>query len=307
MTKKGASSSGPLESKNLWLLLFLFLCSFGLLLLLFLNFPKVSEEDREKLKLPRSLEQAKELRVVLANYASSHFYSVLSTFAAVFIFLQSFSIPGTIFLSFIAGALFGFPIGFSLAVLSSTIGASCCYFLSWTIGRSLVRKLFPQRLDWFGLQIEKHKKNLFNYLLFLRITPLLPNWFINISSPVLGVPYVSFALATFFGIMPPTFLTVKAGLTLHTLNSTTDYIDITSILTLVFFAALSLLPTYKPFQDFLNKIFFGSEKRKNSDPNLDKRKKGKEERSAEEGSGSNSDGGLSERKQKDKKTAKKSG
>jgi len=64
-------------------------------------------------------------------------------------------------------------------------------------------------------QINKHKKHLFNYLLFLRLTPLLPNWFINISSPVLGVPYSYFCLATFFGIMPASFIAVKAGLTLQ--------------------------------------------------------------------------------------------
>jgi len=37
------------------------------------------------------------------------------------------------------------------------------------------------------------------YLLFLRLTPLLPNWFVNVACPVVGVPLWKFAAATFIG------------------------------------------------------------------------------------------------------------
>lgn len=33
-----------------------------------------------------------------------------------------------------------------------------------------------------------------NYMLFLRMTPLLPNIFINMASPIVGVPLHIFAL-----------------------------------------------------------------------------------------------------------------
>lgn len=58
-------------------------------------------------------------------------------------------------------------------------------------------------------QIEKHRANLFNYLLFLRISPLLPNWFINLASPLLSVPFNLFFFGTLIGIMPGTFICVK--------------------------------------------------------------------------------------------------
>ena len=38
-----------------------------------------------------------------------------------------------------------------------------------------------------------------NYIIFLRITPILPNWLINISSPILGVNIVHFFVGTFLG------------------------------------------------------------------------------------------------------------
>lgn len=39
------------------------------------------------------------------------------------------------------------------------------------------------------VQLERNKRHLFNYMIFLRITPLLPNWFINISAPGVWLMY----------------------------------------------------------------------------------------------------------------------
>ena len=44
------------------------------------------------------------------------------------------------------------------------------------------------------LQVDRRRGDLFNYIIFLRVTPLLPNIFINIASPVVDVPLRPFAL-----------------------------------------------------------------------------------------------------------------
>ena len=41
-----------------------------------------------------------------------------------------------------------------------------------------------------------------SYILFLRITPFLPNWFINVVSPVINVPLWTFFFATVLGKLP---------------------------------------------------------------------------------------------------------
>lgn len=48
-------------------------------------------------------------------------------------------------------------------------------------------------------KVNKHKDDLINYIMFLRMTPFLPNWFINIVSPVIGVPVFPFFTATVIG------------------------------------------------------------------------------------------------------------
>jgi len=50
--------------------------------------------------------------------------------------------------------------------------------------------------------VSAHRQNLFWYMLFLRLTPLIPNWFVNIASPLVNMPYHYFLGATFFGTFP---------------------------------------------------------------------------------------------------------
>ena len=50
--------------------------------------------------------------------------------------------------------------------------------------------------------------------MFLRLSPICPNWFLNASSAVVGVPFYIFASATVVGIMPYTLILIKTGLML---------------------------------------------------------------------------------------------
>lgn len=55
----------------------------------------------------------------------------------------------------------------------------------------------------------KRRGGLLNYMLFLRVTPTLPNTFINVASPIVNVPYHIFFLATSIGLIPAAYVTVK--------------------------------------------------------------------------------------------------
>ena len=71
----------------------------------------------------------------------------------VYIVMQTFMIPGTIFLSLLAGSLFGVSRGVALVVFNATAGASSCYFLSKLIGRPLLFSLWPEKLSFFQEQV----------------------------------------------------------------------------------------------------------------------------------------------------------
>jgi len=234
----------------------------GLIILgaVFSTFPAIESTHQEKLKFPSNIDDVKELSIILSQYTTHSYYQLLAAYCCVYLFLQTFSIPGSIFLSFMAGGLFGLPFGVFLVCSIASIGASLCYLLSFYITRNLIKKFFPDKLAIFGAEIQKHRKNIMSYLLFLRITPFLPNWFINLASPLFGVSLKTFFIGTFFGVMPQTFIAVKAGLTLHEMKSVSDAFDITSIATMGLLAGLSLLPSWPPFRQRLDKLINGEKR-----------------------------------------------
>jgi len=124
----------------------------------------------------------------------------------------------------------------------TSIGSSLCYVISAAVGKKLVMKYFPQRVNEWQKHVEHHRKDLLNYIIFLRITPFLPNWFINITSPVLNVSLWPFFLGTFIGVAPPSFGFISAGFELYELTATGDAFSFKSITLIVIAAIVSLLP-----------------------------------------------------------------
>ncbi|KAL2901306.1 hypothetical protein RDABS01_028863 [Bienertia sinuspersici] len=199
--------------------------------------------DYSFLKLPRTLEDLQILRDHLESYTSDYTVQVLVGYSVVYIFMQTFMIPGTVFMSLLAGALFGVLRGLALVLFTATAGASSCYFLSKLIGRPLVFSMWPDKLTFFQAQVAKRRQNLLNYMLFLRVTPTLPNTFINVASPIVDIPYHIFFLATFIGLIPAAFVTVRAGIALGELRSIGDLYDFQSIVTLFLIGIISITPT----------------------------------------------------------------
>ncbi|XP_018023946.1 transmembrane protein 41B isoform X2 [Hyalella azteca] len=206
------------------------------------KFPKLEVSEREHIKLPRCMEDAQNLARVLSHYKDRYYVVVLTAVFVMYIFLQTFAIPGSIFLSIISGFLFPSWVALLLICFCSATGASFCYLLSYLAGRPIVSRYFPKRAQSWQEKVEKQKGNLLFYMIFLRITPFLPNWFINITSPVINVPLWPFFLGTFIGVAPPSLVAVQAGTTLYELISYQDAFSTTTVMLLAAAALLSLVP-----------------------------------------------------------------
>nr|KAI8760383.1 transmembrane protein 41B-like [Biomphalaria glabrata] len=228
--------------KSLLILAAIFCSALVALGIVYASFPKLEHDDAQYIKLPRNIEDAKNLGKVLHHYKEKYYYQVLLGYFVVYIFLQTFAIPGSIFLSIISGFLYPFVLALPLVCLCSAIGASFCYLLSYMVGRRIVQKYFPQRAAEWKKHVDNHRQHLLNYMLFLRITPFLPNWFINITSPVIDVPLGTFFIGTTLGVAPPSFVFIQAGTTLHKLSSTSEAMSWYNIGLLALFAVVALLP-----------------------------------------------------------------
>ncbi|XP_027123905.1 uncharacterized membrane protein At4g09580-like isoform X1 [Coffea arabica] len=200
--------------------------------------------DYSKLKLPRTLSDLRMLKDHLATYASVYPAQFILGYCSIYIFMQTFMIPGTIFMSLLAGALFGVIRGLFLVVFNATAGASSCYFLSKLVGRPIVNWLWPEKLRFFQAEIAKRRDKLLNYMLFLRVTPTLPNLFINLASPIVDIPFHIFFLATVVGLIPASYITVRAGLALGELKSVKDLYDFKTLSVLFLIGSVAIIPTF---------------------------------------------------------------
>uniref|UniRef100_A0A0A9YAC9 Transmembrane protein 41B n=1 Tax=Lygus hesperus TaxID=30085 RepID=A0A0A9YAC9_LYGHE len=242
MSDKGDNPVGVSTRSALIGVGLIFLVSTSALGYIYFSFPQLEPEEKKYVKIPYDIEDAKNLGRVLDHYKEKYYFQVLLAIFVSYIFLQTFAIPGSISLSILSGFLFPFPLAITLVCFCSATGASFCYMISFFLGKRLVSKYFPDKEEKYSALVRKHKDHLFNYILFLRVTPFLPNWFINIAAPVINVPLWPFWLGTFLGVAPPSFLAIQAGKTLNQLSSTSAGLSLSTVALLAAFAALSLLP-----------------------------------------------------------------
>jgi uncharacterized membrane protein YdjX (TVP38/TMEM64 family) len=177
-------------------------------------------------------------------HAESPVYTA-AVLGAIYVALQAFAIPGPLLLSVVAGALYGPWNAQVFIAVCATTGACLCYGLSHTLARPLVQSSFPDRIADMRTRVFKHKDNLFWYMLFLRITPMCPNWLVNLASPLVGVPFFTFAGATFLGLLPANFFHAHTGASLQSLSASESWSlqdNGASLFTLIALQFVALIP-----------------------------------------------------------------
>jgi uncharacterized membrane protein YdjX (TVP38/TMEM64 family) len=162
------------------------------------------------INLDMVVDQRDRFHYVLGSYPVT---SVL-VYMAIYIACVALSLPGGLILTVAGGLLFGWFVGGLAAVVAATIGATIVF----VIARSAVGESFCERAGpWMAKLSVGFKEEALSYLLFLRLVPAFPFWFVNIASAVLGVRLKTFVLGTFLGIIPATFAFATAGAGLDSL------------------------------------------------------------------------------------------
>ncbi|NIA71275.1 TVP38/TMEM64 family protein [Pelagibius litoralis] len=129
-------------------------------------------------------------------------------FIGLYALVAAFSIPGGAILTITAGFLFGPLFGTVYVVIGASLGA-CALFLA---ARYAFADLLRAKA---GPAIQKmeagFRENAFNYLLLLRLVPLFPFFVVNLVPAFLGVTLRTYFIATFFGIIPGSFVYALVG------------------------------------------------------------------------------------------------
>jgi len=138
----------------------------------------------------------------LAAFVDHNLGLALLAYLALYAVSVALSFPGASLLTIAGGFLFGWLLGGTVTVVGATLGA-CAVFL---VARSSLGEVLTHRAGPFVARLaEGFRKDAFNYLLFLRLTPVFPFWLVNIAPAIFRMPLASYTLATFLGIIPGTF------------------------------------------------------------------------------------------------------
>uniref|UniRef100_H3CD18 Transmembrane protein 41ab n=1 Tax=Tetraodon nigroviridis TaxID=99883 RepID=H3CD18_TETNG len=202
----------------------------------------VGGEEILQLKFPSDLDELRELAETLRFYKREHHGYVLLLFCSAYLYKQSFAIPGSSFLNMLAGAIFGPWEGLVLACLLTTTGSTFCFLLAAAFGKQHVVQLFPEKVALLQRKVEENRSSLFFFLLFLRFFPMTPNWFLNITCPVLNIPMPIFFFSVLIGLIPYNFICVRTGSILSEISSLDDIFSWGTLAQLLAIALMALVP-----------------------------------------------------------------
>ncbi|KAH8876696.1 Transmembrane protein 41B, partial [Schistosoma japonicum] len=207
----------------------------------------IIREHREHFKFPHNVDELKNIGLVLSEYQDNYYWQILLLICTVFILypfecsMQSFMIPGSVLCVVLLGYLFPSPVAVIIVALCSAIGASLCYLLVGFIGSRVLMHLVPEKIELCRQTIQRYRHAMFFCICCLRVCPFIPNWLVNISSPIIDVPLVHFFFGTFVGVVPLSLVFIKAGTVLQELTDL-GVTSLASFSTLLILAGLSLLP-----------------------------------------------------------------
>jgi uncharacterized membrane protein YdjX (TVP38/TMEM64 family) len=169
-----------------------------------------------------TLSSLKANRDGLAEYYEQHRFVTLAVFVTVYILQTALSLPGATVLTVAAGAVFGAALGTVYVNIGATTGATLAFLAVRYLFREPVQHKFGQRLEKINTELETRG---LNYLLFLRLVPLVPFFLINLGAGLTRLPLRTFFIGTMIGIIPGSFVYCNAGASLATITSMGDIIS----------------------------------------------------------------------------------
>lgn len=142
----------------------------------------------------------------LRAFVSDNLVLALAAFIAVYAVATAVSLPGALILTLTGGYLFGPWIGGSATVVGATLGAVAVFYAVRTSLGEVLRRRAEASGGKLKAVIDGVEAGAFGYILTLRLVPLAPFWLVNIAAALAHAPLRAYALATFLGIMPATFI-----------------------------------------------------------------------------------------------------
>jgi uncharacterized membrane protein YdjX (TVP38/TMEM64 family) len=186
-----------------------------------------------------TLENLKANQAYLLQASERDPLMTMAVFVACYVMLALVGVPGRGLLTLAGGFLFGGVIGPVVVILSVTTGATMAFLAARWVLREWVRARYADRLRPLERGLER---NGFNYLLTLRLLPILPMLVVNLGSGISGIKLRTFIIATVLGTMPGSIIASQAGSHLRDIHSFGDIFSPAGLAMLGLLGVLALSP-----------------------------------------------------------------
>ncbi|HET6572902.1 MAG TPA: TVP38/TMEM64 family protein [Fimbriiglobus sp.] len=173
----------------------------------------------------------------LQDTADANITAAILVFFLVYVLVTSLSLPVAVWLTLLGGALFGRWVGTAVVSVAAMIGATVAMLGSRYVFREWVRQRFGRRLDAINRGVERGGAY---YLFTLRLIPAVPFWLLNLGMGLTPIRTRTYALVSWVGMLPATFVYVNAGTELSQIESPADVLTARVLGALLLLACLPL-------------------------------------------------------------------
>ena len=153
-------------------------------------------------------------------YQQANYWFVLAFFMVTYTGLKMMAIPAAFALCLLSGAMFPMPYSHFITGTGEALGSSLCYLLSKAFLAPIVERFFADKLAAMQARADENRQYMLTFNFFLRLTPFMPNWAINLMCPLVGVPLKPFFIGSLIGTQLSLFFLAVSGSTLKTAGET---------------------------------------------------------------------------------------
>lgn len=158
-----------------------------------------------------SFETLAQHRETLLAFRDGNFALASLVFVAAYVVIVAFSLPGATIATLTGGFLFGLFPGALYNIGAATLGASAVFLAARAgFGADVAARIEEKGGAAARLQ-QSLRENEWSALLIMRLVPVVPFFIANLLPAFVGTALSRFAITTFLGIIPGTFVFTSVG------------------------------------------------------------------------------------------------
>lgn len=185
-----------------------------------------------------TLDAIKSSQINIQQWQQQQPLLVALAFSAIYIAITALSLPGAAVMTLAAGAFFGVFWGLVIVSFASSIGATLAFLVSRFIFRDSVQSRFGDRLKMINDGVEREGAF---YLFTLRLVPVFPFFLINLLMGLTSIKVRTFYWVSQLGMLLGTLVYVNAGTQLAALDSLSNILSPSILLSLALLGVFPLL------------------------------------------------------------------